>query len=130
MILGARNSKVNFTPYKFHEAFLAAFSTAVVSTLVMLVFNILFITVIDTSWEKELGEEVLVSMETFMEDMGSPQEAIDEAITAAKADAENRPKGVVGQLKSALSGLLWYVVLALIIGAIQKDKKTEEDLLA
>ena len=128
MILGARNTKPNFTPFRFQEAFISAFLTSVLATVVMLVFNFIFITVIDTTWEKELGEEIIRSTETFMEDMGAPQEAIDEAMIKAKVDVEKRAMGVMGQLKSALGGLGWYLILALIIGAIQKDKK-EEDLL-
>ncbi|MFT6112405.1 MAG: putative neutral ceramidase superfamily lipid hydrolase [Bacteroidia bacterium] len=129
MILGARNTKPNFTPFRFQEAFISAFLTSVLATVVLLCFNFIFITVIDTTWEKELGEEIIRSTETFMEDMGAPQEAIDEAMIKAKGDLENRATGVMGQLKSALGGLGWYLILALIIGAVQKDKKTEEDLL-
>lgn len=129
MILGAKKTKPNFTPFRFQEAFVAAFLTSVVATVVVLVFNLVFITVIDTTWEKELGEEIIRSTETFMEDMGAPQEAIDEAIVKAKGDLENRATGVMGQLKSALGGLGWYLILALIIGAVQKDKKEEDALV-
>lgn len=129
MILGARDTKLNFKPFRFQEAFVAAFLTSVVATLVVLVFNIVFISVIDTAWERELGEEIINSTETFMEDMGAPQESIDEAIEKAQDDLENRSTGVYGQVKSALGGLGWYLILALIVGAVQKDKK-EEDLLA
>jgi hypothetical protein len=129
MILGARNSKPNFAPFRFQEAFVSAFLTSVIATVVLLGFNFIFITVIDTAWEKELGEEIIRSTETLMEDMGAPQEVIDEAIAKAKVDLKNRATGIIGQLKSALGGLGWYLILALIIGAVQKDKKTEEDLL-
>lgn len=130
MILGARDTKPNFTPYTFGNAFLAAFLTAVAATVITLVFNAIFITVIDPAWEGQLADEVLTQTELFMEKMGAPQESIDEAMEQAREKAADQPKGIIGQMKSMAGGLVWYAILALIIGAIQKDGKSKEDLIA
>ena len=130
MILGSRDCKANFSPYKFGNAFNAAFFTAIVSVVIVLVFNIVFVTLIDPSWEQELGDEVVTTTEEFMENLGAPQEQIDETIAQVKIDMENTPKGALGQAINAGKSLFWYVILALIIGAIQKDKNTDENLIA
>jgi len=129
MILGARDTKANFTPYTFGNAFLAALLTGVTAAVLTLVFNTIFMTVIDPVWEAQLAEEVMLQTELFMEKMGAPQEAIDEAMEQAKVKNESQAKGIVGQLRSTVGLVLWYAILALIIGAVQKDKKTEEDIL-
>jgi hypothetical protein len=41
----------------------------------------------------------------------------------------DQPKGLVGAMMNTGKGLVWYAILALIIGAVQKDKKTEEELV-
>ncbi len=126
MILGARDTKANFSPYKFGNAFNAAFITAVVSAVIVFLFNIIFLTVIDPTWEQELYEEVARNTETLMEDMGTPQEAIDQTIEKMKEDNANRTTGVLGAAKQTGIGLFWYAILALVIGAVQKSKKDEE----
>ena len=127
MILGARDSKANFTSYTFGHAFLAALLTGVTAAVLTLVFNVIFMTVIDPVWELQLADEVMLQTELFMEKMGAPQEAIDEAMEQAKVKSESQPKGIVGQLRSAGGLVLWYAILALIIGIIQRDSKPKED---
>ncbi|PCJ65608.1 MAG: hypothetical protein COA58_09385 [Bacteroidetes bacterium] len=129
MILGAKGCKPNFTPFTFGNAFNAAFFTGIVSIAIVLVFNIIFVTIIDTSWEQEFGEEILNSTEGFMEWMGAPQEAIDEAMEKARADASKQSKGILEQLKQTGKWLFWYIILALVIGAIQKERKKEDTLV-
>lgn len=130
LILGARDSKVNFTPYTFGHAFLAALLTGVAAAVIGLVFNAIFITVIDPVWESQLADEVMLQTELFMEKMGAPQEAIDEAMEQAKVKSETQPKGIVAQIKSTGGLILWYAILALIIGLIQRDRKPREDQIA
>lgn len=129
MILGARNTKANFIPYKFGNAFNAAFFTGIVSALIVLVFNIILITLIDPSWERSLFEEYMNSTQTFLSDSGLSQEDIDESIAKANEAYANQPKGVMGAIINTGKGLVWYLIIALIIGAVQKDKKTEEELI-
>ncbi len=129
MILGCRDTKVSFTPYNFGNAFNAAFFTGIIAAVMSLMFQLIFVSVIDTAWEGELMEEVRNSTEQFMIDMGAPQETIDAEIAKAEAKGAYNPKGFLGALKSTGGLLFWYALLALIIGSIQKDKK-QEDLIA
>jgi hypothetical protein len=129
MILGARNTEANFTPYTFGNAFNAAFFTGIVSALIVLVFNIILITLIDPTWEQSLFEESMNTTETFLSDSGLSQEDIDESIKKATEAYADQPKGALGAIINTGKGLVWYLIIALIIGAVQKDKKTEEELI-
>ncbi|MCH1473876.1 MAG: DUF4199 domain-containing protein [Bacteroidia bacterium] len=129
MILGAKNTKVNFTPYTFGNAFNAAFFTGVVSSLIVLGFNAIFMTLIDSTWEQSIFEETMNTTESLMTDMGASQDDIDEAMEKANEAYADQPKGLVGAMMNTGKGLVWYAILALIIGAVQKDKKTEEELV-
>jgi hypothetical protein len=67
--------------------------------------------------------------ETFLSDSGLSQEDIDETITKATESYADQPKGALGAIINTGKGLVWYLIIALIIGAVQKDKKTEEELI-
>jgi hypothetical protein len=67
--------------------------------------------------------------ESLMTDMGASQDDIDEAMEKANEAYADQPKGLVGAMMNTGKGLVWYAILALIIGAVQKDKKTEEELV-
>lgn len=123
IVLGVKNTKGNFTYYKFGNALAAGMVTGIVSSLIVLVFNILFITVIDAAWEEQMAQEVLNSTEELMERMGAPDEAIEEAIAQAKEGGAGEPQGVYGQMKGTLSGIGWYLILSLIVAAIFRDKE-------
>ena len=64
-----------------------------------------------------------------MSDAGASQDAIDEAMEKANEAYADQPKGAIGAIINTGKGLVWYLILALIIGAVQKDKKTEEELV-
>lgn len=123
MILGARDTKRYFDYFGFGQAFNAAFFTGIVSAVIVLIFNIVFITVIDPTWEEELYEEVVRSTVTLMEDMGAPEESVNKTAKQMKMQNDARLKGPLGALKNTGTGLLWYALLALIVGAVQKSKK-------
>ena len=125
MILGARDTKPNFKPFTFGNAFMAAFTTALVATILTILFNILFFTVIDPAFQADIAEAAMESTEEFMENMGAPQEEIDKAMEQAEARSENQT-GIWPQTLQQLKFLIWYAVLALISGAVQKDKKEED----
>lgn len=127
MILGARDTKKNLNHLTFGQAFNAAFFTAIVSAVIVLLFNLIFMTVIDPTWEEELYDEVVRSTATLMEDMGAPEESVDETVKQMKIQNEARIKGPLGALKNTGVGLLWYAFLALIVGAVQKSKKIENE---
>ncbi len=128
IILGVRDTKKNFNYFKFGNAIAAGMVTGIVSAAVVLLFNIIFMTVIDPQWEQELAEEVLNSTEAFMEKMGAPDDAIEEAMDKAREDGAGKPQGIVGQVKSTLGGIGWYLVLSLIIGAIYRDKEPRAEI--
>lgn len=128
MIMGARNTSVNFNFYQFKNAFLAALTTAAVATLISISFNVVFLTVIDPNWEAEMMEQSIETTIQWMEDMGMPEEQVDEAMEKAREDIEKRPKGVVGLMRTSAGLLVWFAILALIIGAVQKDKEPKESV--
>lgn len=128
MVMGARDSKQNFSPFTFGNAFGAAFITSICAAVVLFLFNTVFLTVIDPNWEAEILQEALNSTELLMEDMGASQDVIDDAMEQTKEKMDKQAKGVFGALKTAVGSLFWFAILALIIGAVQKDKK--EDLTA
>tara|TARA_B110000879_G_C11005756_1_gene444925 strand:- start:59 stop:628 length:570 start_codon:yes stop_codon:yes gene_type:complete len=123
IILGVRDTKKNFSYFTFGNSIAAGMVTGIVASAIVLVFNILFMTVIDPQWEQQLAEEVLVSTEEFMEKMGAPDEAIEEAMAKAREDGAGKAQGIMGQAKSTLGGVGWYLVLSLIVGAIYRDKE-------
>jgi hypothetical protein len=130
MILAARDCKANFSPFTYGNAFSAAMLAALMASVLSLIFLILFTQIIDPNYEseqKELGIEMTIDM---MERMGADQDAIDKGI----ADTEKRidaNAGVLGKLKQTSIGLIWYLFLALIIAAVQRDKKKNTgDLIA
>lgn len=122
-VVGIRDTKKNFTFYKFGNALAAGMVTGIVSAVIVLLFNVVFMTVIDPQWEQQLAEEVLNSTEEFMEKMGAPDEAIEEAMAKAREEGASKPQGVLGQVKSTLGGIGWYLILSLIIAAIYRDKE-------
>ena len=101
------------------------------STISLLYKNIVifFLSFIDVTWEQEIFEESIRSTETFLSDMGTSQEEIDKAIDQANVAYANQPKGILGAITNTGKGLLWYAILALIIGGVQKDKKKEEEIV-
>ena len=123
IILGVRDTKKNFSYFTFGSSLAAGMVTGIVASVMVLTFNILFMTVIDPQWEQQLAEEVLISTEEFMEKMGAPDEAIEEAMVKAREDGAGKAQGILGQAKSTLGGIGWYLILSLIIGALYRDKE-------
>ena len=123
ILLGVRDTKKNFSYFTFGNALAAGMVTGIVASAIVLTFNILFMTVIDPQWEQQLADEVLISTEEFMEKMGAPDQAIEEAIAKAKEDGAGKAQGIMGQIKSAVGGIGWYLLLSLIIGVIYRDKE-------
>jgi len=125
LILGARDCKPNFKPYTFGNAFLAAFITGVSSALFVLVFNIIFATVIDPGFDDMIKDKVMDGVEERLENANMSDEEISKIMEKQEAQFEAN-KGIAGKAKQTGYGLVWYGILALIIGAVQKDKKNPE----
>ncbi len=129
LILGVRDTKKNFSVFTFGTALSAGMVTGIISTVVVLLFNIVFMTIIDPEWEQQLSEEVMVSTQELMEKMGTPDEVVEEAMQKAREEAAAKPKGIIGQMKSSLGSLGWYLILSLIIAAVYRDKGSKEEAL-
>jgi hypothetical protein len=127
LILGARDCRPNFNPYTFGNAFVASFMVGLVSAIVVLAFNILFNTVIDPDFQEMIQEKVMTGIEERLENANMSDEDIQKMMERQEEQfAAN--SGIIGQVKQTGYGLVWYLILALIIGAVQKGKK--EDLIA
>lgn len=127
LILGARDCRPNFEPYTFGNAFVAAFTVGVVSAIAVLAFNILFHSVIDPDFQEMMQEKIMSGIEERLENANMSDEDIQKMMERQKEQFDAN-KGILGQVKQTGYGTAWYLILALIIGAVQKDKK--EDLIA
>ncbi|MBR9859317.1 DUF4199 domain-containing protein [bacterium] len=125
MILGARDCKPNFPFYSYGKALIAAFTVALVSAVIVFVFNVLFTEVIDPQYEENLTEQVLDNTRDRLENASMSDEQIDELLETTEARMSQN-MGVMGKLKMTLFGLIWYLILALIIAAVQKSKKEDK----
>lgn len=126
LILGVRDTKKNFSVFTFGTALSAGMVTGIISVVVVLLFNAVFLTIIDPEWEQQLSEEVMVSTQELMEKMGAPDDTVEEAMQKARDEAANQPKGIIGQMKSSLGSLGWYLILSLIIAAVYRDKAPKD----
>lgn len=128
MILGARDSKANFGFYNFGNAFMGAFSVGLVSAIVVFLFNLIFMYAIDPDFDNVIKEQVMDGIEERLENANLPDEQIEEIMSKQEAQFESN-KGLMGKVKQTGYGMIWYVILALIIGLIYRDKK-QPDLIA
>ncbi|MBL4656611.1 MAG: DUF4199 domain-containing protein [Flavobacteriales bacterium] len=102
----------------FKAAFLMIFSIYVVSSAISTVFNYVLNTVIDPELPEAIFNEVLKTTVGFMENLGTPEAQIDEAIE--EMQRKNEPYGIVRVLKEYFYGLGLGAIIALIGGAIIK----------
>lgn len=122
LVASIKKTKENFSYFKFGNALVAGMTTAVVATLIGLIFNVIFMTSVDPEWEQQVLDATVENTEALLEDSGLPDEEIEKAMTQTREEMAKKPKGVEGQLRSSLGGLGWYFLLSLIIGAIYRDK--------
>jgi outer membrane scaffolding protein for murein synthesis (MipA/OmpV family) len=127
MILGARDSKSNFEQFPFGKAFKAAFVVGLVSVAVSFSYNLVFNNVIDTELSAWMYESKMNEQLDKLEEAGMDDETIAQSMKGAEM-VEPYVTGNTGLAVTHFVSLFWYLILALIIGAVQKDKK-EEDLL-
>ncbi|MDB9881846.1 DUF4199 domain-containing protein [Bacteroidia bacterium] len=128
MVLGARDCKHFFSSYSFRKAFSAAFIVGLVAALISLLYTLLFVTVIDPEMTDWLYDEKMAQEMEKLTDAGYSDEMIERSMEMASG-FKKYTTGVLGSTIMHGFFLLWYALLALIIGAIQKDKK-QEDLIA
>ena len=128
MILGARDSKANFGFYSYGNALMGALSVGLVSAIVVLLFNLVFMYAIDPDFDNVIKEQVMSAMEERFENANMSDEQIKTFMDQQEAQFEKN-KGLLGKLKQTGFGLVWYLILALIIAAIYRDKQPK-DLIA
>jgi hypothetical protein len=128
MILGARDSKANFGFYSYGNALMGALSVGLVSAIVVLLFNLVFMYAIDPDFDNVIKEQVMSAMEERFENANMSDEQIKTFMEQQEAQFEKN-KGLLGKLMQTGFGLVWYLILALIIAAIYRDKQPK-DLIA
>lgn len=109
--------------FSFKEAFTTYFISALIGTLISVVFSILLFNVIDPSAKDSLNEIIIKYTMGFMEKIGTPAAAINEAV---KKMQENNPYSTIGLLKGSIYSILGSAVFGLIMAAFFKSKSTQE----
>ncbi len=111
--------------FKFGKAFQSAFLVGVLSVALSITYSLIFNNLIDTQFEEWMYNTKMEQQMDVLENRG-----YDEATIEKIADQSNAMKkyttGVFGVLIMHGIFLFWYAILALIVGAVQKEKKTED----
>lgn len=121
-ILGARDSKVNFERFPYGRAFTSAFFVGFLAVLVMTGFNLLFYNAIEPEYYETLREISIDQTVERLEDM----DLSDEQIATQMRSTEkilNFTLSNSGTLAVGFFQLVWYTILALLIGIVYKDTK-------
>lgn len=121
MVLGAKNSKLNFDHFSFGKAFSAAFMVGVVAMIISLAYTLLFNNVIDTEMGDWLYETQMEAQVDKLEEAGYDDEMIEKSMDMAKM-WKPYTTGNLGALLMHGLFLFWYAILALIVGAVQRTK--------
>lgn len=108
----------------FGEAFKYIFIAAIISMIVSGFFQILLYNVIDPELPEIITEQALKSTEEFMIKLGTPEEAIDEAMKKAEEDLDGKFT-TTGILSGSWVWIIISAIYALIAGAIIKKKRPE-----
>jgi hypothetical protein len=108
----------------FKNAFIFILLVLLVSGVIGTLFNVLLFQVIDPNLPENITEATIDEVTTMMERFGTADEQIDAVIEKSRTDAEGRYT-VSGIFKTFLWSLIFYVIGALIIGAIVKKKRPE-----
>ncbi len=111
----------------FGTAFNFSFITMIVSGLVMLVGQILLFQVIDPSLAGVLADQAFETQMSMMENFGQDPDAMDPAILEQIRDGAARGFTLSGQLMAFGISLIVYAIIALILGAILKQRDKSLD---
>jgi len=109
----------------YQKAFIHAFVVFATYGAISTVFNILLYTVIDTELPQKLTEVILASTEELLRNLGTPEGAIDEAVSNARAEAANQftPLGLVWGLAKSMIGFA--VISAITALFVRKTEPVE-----
>ncbi|MDQ3535123.1 MAG: DUF4199 domain-containing protein [Bacteroidota bacterium] len=109
---------------KFKDAFIFIFLVFVCSGIISVLFNIFLNTVIDPNLANTLTEASIEENTAIMERFGLADDQVDEAMENLRAGLSEQ-FSVTGILKGFLYSLIFYVIAALIVGAIIKKSRPE-----
>jgi len=111
----------------FGPAYIHGFTVLVVMGVIGLLMNLLMYNVVDTSLADTLTEASIEQTRGMMENFGAPEDAIDEALEKAEADAAASFTNF-GLIKSFFISLIVYAVIALITALIVRRREKVSDV--
>lgn len=106
----------------FKDAFSTYFLTMFIATAISTTFAILLFNVIDPGYAEEVRQLAMDKALEMMEKFGTPEEAIEKAMTDMESQNQFSP---VGQLKSFMTTLMLGAIVGLIVAAIMKKNNPE-----
>ena len=116
--------KLNGNVLSFKSAFLYCLTIFVFAGILGTIFNIVLFNIVDVELSTLLADATVQQTEQMMRGFGASEDQIDESLPGLKEDTILRFT-ILGQLKTFGWTLLFYLVLALIVGAIAKRKRPE-----
>jgi hypothetical protein len=111
----------------FGTAFKFSFFAILISGVIGLVGNILLFQVIDPTLPQVLGELTFESQLEMMEGFGQNPDSMPTETLEQMREASASSFTLAGQLKAFGFGLIFYAIIALILGAILKKKDKSLD---
>jgi len=118
-----RKSIGGFIP--FGKAFQHGFIILALSGLISTFFSIILYTVIDPDLPQNLIDASIENTRAMMEQFGTPEDAMDEALDKAKVDIADRFT-LVGMLKSYITIAIASAIMALITALIVRKNEPVE----
>ena len=112
----ARKSLGGFISFK--NAFTAYFIAILVGVIISSIVSILIFNVIDPEAATTLQEKIIESQVAMLENFGTPQDAIDKAVTDMQANGNMY--SISNILKSIAFQLVGYSIVGLIVAAVVK----------
>ena len=128
MILGARNSKINFNEFNFYKAFSSAFIVGITAVFLLVVYSLIFNNFIDTELADWIYETKMEEQLNKLEDAGYDDAQIEQTMEMADSIKKYTTGNIGTVLMNGLT-LLWYAVIALIIALVQRDKEPKDTLV-
>ncbi|MBI2271222.1 MAG: DUF4199 domain-containing protein [Bacteroidetes bacterium] len=105
----------------FKDAFIKTFVMCIIAGTISTLFGLLLYHVIDPELPDKLQNAIMEKTMTMMENMGAPQEKIDEVAEQLQEAGNNFSVGA--QIKNYFVGILFGAIFALIMGAIIKKAR-------
>ena len=125
IVLSLRIRKEQEGYITFKDAFLKIFLMCLFAGILSTLFGMLLFHIVDAGFPQKFQEALAEKTSTMIENMGAPQEKIDEVIEKMKT-TDNF--SLVSQVKSFFYGVVFYAVFALIMAAsIKRERPVFEE---